>query len=622
MRTSFAPLTSLLRRLTRRQTTVAVLLIFAATLAAYGTTLFNGLHFDDETLILNNYLLREPSQLPQLLGTPFLEIYYRPVVFFSFFIDYRLWGASPAGFHLTNILLHLANALLVFFFIRLLFGNHRLATLTGILFAVHPVQAVALNYVADRGNLLAAFFVLSGLVFFLQSLRRPAKARNLTLLSGLFFIGALFSRENAVLFPLLAGITVFIAQKDATARSRVFVGETLLVTLIFLAVRRAFIPFSGALLPDAPSLFSWQNLTAFSYIVFSYLRGMVVPGDIHMIREMHLPAWGGVEMILFPLLLTGLIVLCLASARRRNPVFFASAWFLTGVLPLYGFIFSRPHLGFCIQDNQMYLASLGPLLLIAFGLERLGRFMNKKIWLVLVVVLSVAYAGRAVSFNRLYNDEEAFLKEWLRLSPRSELAAFYLASLYEKGGQTDKALLSYRRSLNGTRLDAKALTNIGVIYFDKGEHQRAGHYYREALNRDPALTEALYGLALISLHGDDFAQAERRLVEAIRSDPDGPLARLELVKLYTKQGRIEEALQTAQDLKERFPSLEETYYMLVWLHLAQNDPAKALAVTQELLPRAADLPQACGELAGLFEEAGHHPLARTFREQAGKEDNQ
>jgi len=614
MKDAPSPQTTFLGRLARRPTAVAALLIFAATLAAYGTVLRNGFRFDDETLILANDLLHEPRALPQLLRLPILQYYYRPLVTLSFFLDYRLWGASGAGFHLTNLLLHFANALLVFFFIRLLFGNHRLATFTAVLFAVHPVQAVALNYVADRGNLLVTLFTLSGLIFFLQSLRRPLKTRGPALLSGLFFGAALFSRENAILFPLLAAASLLALRKDNDRRGRLLVASYFFVALGFLALRQALFPFSSVVVPDNPLLYTWQGVTAFSYMVFLYLKGMFLPGSIHMIREFQVPAWGGAEMFLFPLLLAGLVTFCLTRIRRRGPAFFGLAWFLITTLPLYGFLFSRPLIGFFIQDNQMYLGSLGLLLLLAMGLDRAARSTKIPLGLMLAFLLCSFYASRAVSFNRLYHDEEAFLKEWVRLSPHSDLAAFYLGSYYKKHGETERAVIFYQRSMTGSILDAKAHNNIGAIAFDKGEYRLARGQYRQALAINPSLREALYGLGCVALREGDVAQGEQYLLKAAASAPDWPLPRLDLVKLRTIQGRLEEALGTAEEIKKQFPSVEETYYLIVWLHLARHEVPQALAVAEELLPRAADISQACEDLAGLFEQAGHIPLAESIRE--------
>jgi len=618
MNNTFHKKTTLFEHLAQRPKAVAALLIFAATLAAYGTILLNGFHFDDETLILTNELLREPGGLPQLLRTPFLKLYYRPLVTLSFFIDHRIWGLSGTGFHLTNLLLHFTNALLAFFFIRLLFDNYRLAVLTGILFAVHPVQAIPLNYIADRGNLLVTLFTLSGMITLISSFKDPRRAKNLLLLSGLSLLCALLARENAVLFPFLAGASILAARRESARSSRLFILLALAATAAFLICRQALIPFSSLVVPNHAALISWKGITTFAYVIFSYLRGMLLPGDIHMIREIQAPAWGGAQMIVFPALLTGLIIFCLIRSRKRGPVFFGLGWFLICTLPLYGFMFSRPQIGFFIQDNQVYLASLGPLLLIALGIDHLSHRTKKPLWIALVIALTSLYATKALSVSRLYHDEEAFLKEWVRLSPRSDLATFYLGSFYWSRGEAEKAIPLYKHSLTGNITDASAHTNMGAISFGEKDYLSARTHFQNALAADPTNKEALYSLGLIALHEGDFAQGERLMTKAANDNPHWSLPRIELIRLFTQQNRTTEALRMARNLKKRFPSITMTYYLLTWLELLHGDLDAALDTSEELLTLSEDIPGTCGELAVLFGQAGHTPLANAFLERSQK----
>ncbi|MGE5279351.1 MAG: tetratricopeptide repeat protein [Deltaproteobacteria bacterium] len=600
-------------------TAAAVLLILIGVLAAYGSGLFAGFHFDDKVLILENDLLREPGHLAELLTTPFLGAYYRPLVLLSFLIDYRLWGANPLGFHLTQILLHFLNACLVFLLIRTLWNNTRAAMITAVLFAVHPIQAVAVDYIADRGNLLAALLQLSALLCLLRVREQRDKTTDMLLLSGLLFAAALFARENALLFPALAVIVLYASGEHRTLPGRVFALAALAVSLGFYAMRRSFVPLSGIVLPGAASLLSWKGIASFSYVIFSYVRGMILPGDIHFIRQIALPAWGGAERVVFPLFLAALIAACVIAARRRGPVFFGLAWFLVSSLPLYGFMFARPHTGLFIQDNQAYLACIGPLFLIALFLDRLRVFLPRILGSLITAGLCCLFIAKALAFGRLYGDEEAFLKEWLRVCPRCELATLYLGSFYRQAGRPQEALAFFRRSIVGVPTDAKALAGIGALYLDTADTERARSAFGEAVTLDPTTKEAWLGLAQVSLRARQTTAAERYLRESIRLAPAWPLPRLELIKLYAHEGRNAQAVEEALALRKAAPCVETTHYMLVALYLAGRNPQAALDAAQGVLSITADLPQACRDLAALFEEAGYAPLARAFREQAGHE---
>ncbi len=169
--------------------------------------------FDDDWLVAGNAFLREPwSALAAFAhdfwhGTPFGNGYYRPLVNASLALNGRLFGWGPAGFHLVNVLLHAANAMLVLRLLRRLGVAIGAATCAALLFAVHPATAWPVGSVVARVDLLPALFVL---------LAWGALAGGRSWLTGLFFAAALLSKESAIAFlgvPFMA----LRSMRDATA---------------------------------------------------------------------------------------------------------------------------------------------------------------------------------------------------------------------------------------------------------------------------------------------------------------------------------------------------------------------------------------------------------------------
>ncbi|MDD5116685.1 MAG: hypothetical protein PHW98_06465, partial [Candidatus Omnitrophica bacterium] len=134
-------------------------------LLVYAPYLNNGFVFDDNALVVENPLVKSPYLLPDIFKTALYDHWlgaqpydrmYRPLQLLSYRLDYDLWGLKPFGFHLSNILLHLFNSMLVFSLIWLLFKRRMLAASTSILFMAHPVQISSVAYVSARGDLLSA----------------------------------------------------------------------------------------------------------------------------------------------------------------------------------------------------------------------------------------------------------------------------------------------------------------------------------------------------------------------------------------------------------------------------------------------------------------------------------
>ena len=154
-------------------------LVFLAllTVAVYGNSLVNGFVWDDEFIIVNDPAVRDPSGAATLMFSPdVVKPYYRPLNRASYLLDYRLFGMRPAGFHAVNVLIHLLNVLLLYLLGLRIFRSAAPAVLAAALFAVHPVNAEAVNFLSARNTLLCLFFVLSSILVFHQGLTRGSWA--------------------------------------------------------------------------------------------------------------------------------------------------------------------------------------------------------------------------------------------------------------------------------------------------------------------------------------------------------------------------------------------------------------------------------------------------------------
>src|SRR5260370_27866852 len=146
--------------------------LLVVVLLCYANALPNGFVFDDHVNLQNNPLLRKIGNVPKLLLSGF-----RPLREISYAFDFALWGERPFGFHLTNILIHAANTMLVFVVIRRLIGDVAASALGALIFAIHPIQPDAVTYISGRRDVLFAFFYLASFHSYL-AYRRVAEARN------------------------------------------------------------------------------------------------------------------------------------------------------------------------------------------------------------------------------------------------------------------------------------------------------------------------------------------------------------------------------------------------------------------------------------------------------------
>ena len=182
-----------------------LLLPFVISIIVYLNCLQNSFVYDDDSTIINNYFIRHWSNLPDLFTNRYFvlsaELTYRPVVTLSYFIDYAFWHLNPLGYHLTNILIHAINSVLVFIFAFQVFKNRKSAFISALFFSSYPLFSEVVNAVGFREDLLAFMFLILAFICYLK-----ANQQRYILyypMSLFCYLLSLFSKEMAITLPVL-----------------------------------------------------------------------------------------------------------------------------------------------------------------------------------------------------------------------------------------------------------------------------------------------------------------------------------------------------------------------------------------------------------------------------------
>jgi hypothetical protein len=182
--------------------TIAVGVILAMVVLSYANALRNDFVFDDNVQVLSNKMLRSLSNIFVVLTGS-----YRPLRDVSLMFDFAIWGDGPFGFHLTNILIHAANATLVFVLVRRMTGAVVTATIAALIFVVHPLQPDAVTYISGRRDVLFSFFYLASFYSYLNY------RRNRSLIYIVLFLVcwglSLMAKEMAVSLPAFIFVWAF-----------------------------------------------------------------------------------------------------------------------------------------------------------------------------------------------------------------------------------------------------------------------------------------------------------------------------------------------------------------------------------------------------------------------------
>ena len=562
---------------------------------AYAASIQGPFVWDDPILVSNNAYIKDISHAGKVFtldveaGAGGATRFYRPLLTLSFMADYALGGLRPAGYHVTNILLHVLAAWAVFWFLRTLLSDFRLAFLAAALFVVHPVHTEAVSYISGRSDPMVLAFLLCAFVFYLKSLRRPAP---LTLLGlGAAYACALLSRESGLILPIL--ILVY----HGIFREKVRPGPLLLlvaVTAAYLLVRASV--FRDAPAGPVPLLFAERWPGVFVAVV-NYLRLLLWPFGLHM--EYGMPVFSATDPKVFlgAGLLAGLLILVWRQRQGDRAVAFGVAWFLVGLAPVLNIL----PLNAYMAEHWLYLPSVGFFLVLALLIRRLSeRPAGRQAGRVLVAGLLVFYLALTVRQNIAYwRDPKQFYETTLKYAPESARLMTNLGHIYQGEERFDEAAALYEKAIAlSPRRQMRAYSGLGAIYLYTGRTQEAIEIYRRAIAIEPGFHELHSNLGSIYDRVGRQEEARQAFETAVRLNPNSAAAHMNLgVVLSRQEATVDEAaahLQSAIALNPNFP---EAYRNLADLYVNLGRVAEAIELYQKALALRPDYPQVRQNLA-------------------------
>ncbi len=591
-----------------RKTLFSILLIAGAALAVYGSILGHSFVYDDLLVVGENSAIRQMRDLPALFGADYFrrfgEYSYRPVTTLTYFFDYRLWRLKPAGYHLTNLILHALNGVLVYLFLMRILGKRRTALLASLFFVVHPVNSEAVNAVGYREDLAALFFCLLSFLFYLRiAFPGGPGRRRPEILCLFFFFLALFAKETALVLPLLfllyEVVLVRPGQSSARFASRrgtpVFYAGMLFVLGFYCVVRFVLLPGLTDSSFQPPSFYPRMLRTV--RVIWYYFQLLIFPRRLSAEYLFPVPdSFPEPGVIAGAVLLPALAAVMMLSRRRLPGVSFGIGWFLLALLPVADIV---PLLN-PVAERYLYFPSVGFLLSAAVLLEWLyerQRYGARPFVTILAVLLLVAYSGRTVTRNRDWKDPLVFCRATVAGCPESArfqnnlgyvcktlgkyeeaLAALQkaaalkpedaeiqnnLGGVYRELGRSREAIAAFSKSIAAAPDYAPGYFNLGNVYFELGKNEEAIAQFRKAIALNPEWTAEAYnslGSALSAAgRKEEAAEAYRR---AIALDPGYDAAYYNLGIVLDDLNKKEEAVSAYRKAIDLKPGYAEAHYNL------------------------------------------------------------
>jgi tetratricopeptide (TPR) repeat protein len=596
---------------------LVVALICLTAVAIYSNTFQVPFVFDDQYTVQENERIRNLHNFYTLdvLRTP------RPLVEYTFALNYHFGELQVFGYHLFNLLIHMTTGILVFFLSRALFRKLTgadskniclTALFAALVFTAHPLQTQAVTYIAQRYSSMAAFFYLASVFSYLiardvDSGQRPVTRYGFFLVSFFCGIFAFLSKQNSASLPLTILLLEYVCYEQTWKgwkKKLWIIFPAILVSGFFYAYNmglfRHEIQFATLLddvsevTQETQGIGRWRYLCTQFNVISIYIRLLLIP--VHQMIDYSYPFktgfFDGATPYAF-LFLAGVLIAGWRS-RKTNPIVFVGVlWFFitlsveSSIFPIRDALFEHrlylPMFGFSVVAAHAFerlftkrrLPACVLAIVVVFSLSVTAHSRNA-VWRSDIALWSDVVSKNPLNFRGFNNLGHAFMQRGdlkaamanydsaLRLRPDYCISLSNKGVILERMGQIDPAIVLFRKALEYQPDFAPALKNLSSGLREKadllsasGKYHEAIEYYNEALRLIPKSVEGHTNLGVAYSRIGNWEAAVNQFKEALKIDPVSVEASANLGNTLYLQGNIAEALQYLGTALRLKPDSEE-----------------------------------------------------------------
>ncbi len=465
---------------------------------------------------------------------------YQPLIQLTFALDYAVDGLNPAVFHATNLLLHIANSILVYYFVFRLTGRHFVAVLTALLFGIHPMHVESVAWATERKDTLYAFFFLAGLNYYLKYIEKPAKKTyNMVFL---MLILSLLSKGSAVAFPFVLVLIDFVRQRRWLSKEVLLEKAPFFILAFAYGLMTFYFHYRWGAARNHTGLPMTERIILTSYSFYLYLKKLAFPLHLSALYPIPYGISAGIYGIAYLVYFIALII----SFFRNRLVFFGLAFFLS-----IGLFLITVGVPIIIADRFTYIPSIGLFIVFAYGIDTIFSKTGKTIFKYLIVspvIIIFGYLGylqattwhddfslwdnalrqgyedcqirtkRAAALIKLERYDEAMqdINRAIELDSTYTLAYSYRAYLYNLKDKYKEARKDFQKVLRKNPEDIFAINSIGYAEYKLGNYDTALEYIERVLAKDTADFYANKNKAYVLLATHDSLQACPYMKRALR----------------------------------------------------------------------------------------------------------
>ena len=512
------------------------------TVLIYRPVWHGGFIWDDDRYVTQNSLLKAPDGLHRIWFSLDAPSQYFPLAYTVLRIERSLWDLNPTGYHWVNILLHVANALLVWCILaRLKIPG---AWWAAAIFALHPVQVESVAWISELKNVLMGFFFLLTLLTWIEYVDATNRHRGIFYFAALvFFLLALFAKSTACTLPAALLLILWLKEKPIGRRSVLEIMPFILLALGMGMVAiwwEKYHQGTRVLVALAPI----DRCLVAGRAFWFYLSKIFWPSDLTFIY----PQWqidAANPLAYFWLIAAAVLSLLIYYSRRfiGRGMETAALFFVATLMPLLGFIMLYTFRYTFVADHYQYLACIGPIALASAGLVTLIRSTGSAKWLegagglVILICLSVLTWRQSAT----YRDMETLWRTTISRNPSCWMAYGNLGVVQFQKGNIDDAVDKYEAALRLHEAYPEGHYNLASALLQRGKIDEAIMHGQRAIELDRSDPDAHVVLGNAFMNKQDFERAIREYEQALTIRPEDSNAHHNLGAAFRAKGETDRA---------------------------------------------------------------------------------
>lgn len=539
----------------RRELIVGVLLAAVTVTVFWQVNSHDFIAYDDPEYVIDNPMVRA-GLTPQGIRWAFSTFYaanWHPLTWLSHMLDYELFGLSPGRYHLTSLLFHILNSLLLFLvLVKMTKALWRSVTVAA-LFAVHPLHVESVAWIAERKDVLSTSFWMLTMWAYLRYRENPGRTSYLVTLI-LYALG-LMAKPMLVTLPFAlilldywplarwgrAGLVHEPGRDGGRIASLVWEKAPFALLAALSSTVTLIAQWRGGAVSPAevvPLSLRFGNALV-AYLV--YLVKMVWPVGLAVFYPhpgRNLPLWP----VLCAAVVLGGITLGVLRARQGQPYLLTGwFWYLGTLLPVIGLIQVGEQ---AMADRYTYIPLIGPFLMISWGVPTLAARWRTPRRLLPVLTTATLSALLCITWGQVqhWRDSLTLFTHTLSVTTNNSRIHNNLANVLAQQGEIEEAIAHYKEALAIQAKYPEAHSNLGAALVSRGSVEEGIGHYREALRLDPNLAEVHNNLGVVLADQGKTAEALSHYLKAIELRPDYAEAHNNLGNVLAEQGRFAEAI--------------------------------------------------------------------------------